>query len=249
MSKEIIVVTAAYGADTVKQLGGQLELLETIKKSGADGVEIRHELLLDSDNLIDISNKIKSLDLFSVYSVPMPLLNELGHVDLVNVQKYINEAEILSARFLKLPLGSLSNRTDLAGLSSLLANTNVRLVIENDQTVEGGRVAPLITFFGLVVANRLPIEMTFDMANWHWLEEDAFAAAQALASHVAYIHVKASQKHQNKVKAIALDDSDGRWEDLIALLPKHVARGIEFPLVGNDLTAVTQHYVSTLKEI
>ena len=80
------------------------------------------------------------------------------------------------------------------------------------------------------------------MANWDWQEEDAFAAAQALASHVAYIHVKASQKHPNKVKAIALDESNGRWKDLIALLPNNAPRGIEFPLVSNDLTAVTKHY-------
>ena len=42
MSKEIVIVTSAYGADTVRQLGGQAALLPMIKASGADGVEIRH---------------------------------------------------------------------------------------------------------------------------------------------------------------------------------------------------------------
>lgn len=41
MKTEIIVVTGAYGADTVKQQGGQRALLPIIAGAGADGVEIR----------------------------------------------------------------------------------------------------------------------------------------------------------------------------------------------------------------
>lgn len=249
MTKEIVVVTAAYGYDVIRQVGGQLNLLDTIKQSGASGVEIRQELLSASDDITKISLKIKKLGMFSIYSAPFSLLNKAGQADLETLNSLISEAECLSARFLKLPLGTLTSQTSLASLAAVLAKTHVRLVIENDQTEEGGRLSPLITFFGLVVAHDLPIEMTFDMANWHWQDEDAFVAAKALSSHVAYIHVKASQKHQSNVKAIALDDSDGSWRDLLALLPRNVPCGIEFPLVANDLVAITQHYVSTLKEI
>lgn len=45
MKTEIIVVTGAYGTDTVKQHGGQRALLPIIAGAGADGVEIRRELL------------------------------------------------------------------------------------------------------------------------------------------------------------------------------------------------------------
>ncbi len=115
--------------------------------------------------------------------------------------------------------------------------------------MEGGRISPLLTFFGRGVSQKLPVAVTCDMANWNWLEEDAFIAAKALAAQVAYVHVKASRIDQGKVKAIALDNSDGSWKDLLAMLPTDVPRGIEFPLEGADLTEVTRYYVAKLKEV
>ncbi|VTN12519.1 Uncharacterised protein [Raoultella terrigena] len=44
MARKIIVVTAAYGNDRVRELGGQSAVLPFIAGSGADGVEIRREL-------------------------------------------------------------------------------------------------------------------------------------------------------------------------------------------------------------
>ena len=41
MARKIIVVTAAYGNDHVKSLGGQAAVLPFIANAGADGVEIR----------------------------------------------------------------------------------------------------------------------------------------------------------------------------------------------------------------
>ncbi len=150
---------------------------------------------------------------------------------------------------LKLPLGFITKYTDLTGIIPVLKSSSVKLVIENDQTQEGGRISPLITFFGMVVSQKLPIFMTFDMANWNWLDEDAYVAARALAPQVAYVHVKASHTEQGKVKAIALDNSDGSWKDLLAMLPTDVPRGIEFPLEGDDLTDITRYYVTKLKEV
>jgi hypothetical protein len=43
MQEEIMVVTAAYGADQVRQAGGRA-MLPVIAAAGADGVEIRREL-------------------------------------------------------------------------------------------------------------------------------------------------------------------------------------------------------------
>lgn len=45
MSRKIMVVTAAYGADQVRQAGGQRAMLPVIAGAGADGVEIRREAL------------------------------------------------------------------------------------------------------------------------------------------------------------------------------------------------------------
>lgn len=249
MSKEIVIVTSAYGADTVRQLGGQSALLPMIKASGADGVEIRHELLTPADQLNDLASQISAHGLFAVYSVPESLLTEEGQPELERLALHLKNAARLKARTLKLPLGSITNDTDLTGISAVLKTQPVKLLIENDQTLEGGRISPLITFFGMVVSQKLPVSMTFDMANWNWLDEDAFVAASALAPQVAYVHVKASHTDQGKVKAIALDNSDGSWKDLLAMLPTDVPRGIEFPLEGDDLTEITRHYVTKLKEV
>nr|WP_314265252.1 xylose isomerase [uncultured Moellerella sp.] len=249
MNNEIIVVTAAYGNDKVAQLGGQLALLEMIKSSGADGVEIRQELLSPNDNLEKIALKIKQLALISVYSVPCTLFDNSGAIDLDLVQNSLFDSKLLGARYLKLSLGHLPALYDLSPLLPLLHNSSVQLVIENDQTAEGGHIAPLIRFFESVKLNALPIKMTFDMANWHWHGEDALIAAQTFSSFVAYIHVKESEIKANKRVAIALDDSDGSWKKVLSCLPNNVPRGIEFPLIGQDLTAVTNHYISQLKDI
>jgi hypothetical protein len=44
------------------------------------------------------------------------------------------------------------------------------------------------------------------------------------------------------------DAADPRWLALLKTLPDDVTRGIEFPLEGQDLTAVTRHYVELLRE-
>lgn len=247
MTPKIIVVTSAYGYDTVVQLGGQSALLEIIKASGADGVEIRQELLTSADELKNISNKIKGLGLNSVYSVPSTLFDDSGNIALKLVQNSLQEAASLGAHFLKLSLGHLPSQYDLTDLSLLLAHSPVQLVIENDQTPQGGHIAPLVNFFDEVKAKNAPIKMTFDMANWHWHGEDAVIAAQTFAPFVAYIHVKESQEKDHKRVAVALDDSDGDWRKVLCELPKGIPRGIEFPLVDHDLVTVTTHYVNLLK--
>jgi hypothetical protein len=47
---------------------------------------------------------------------------------------------------------------------------------------------------------------------------------------------------------VAPDHADARWLDLLGQLPADAPRGIEFPLEGTDLTAVTRHYVNLLRE-
>ncbi len=248
MNKEIVVVTAAYGAKTVRQTGGQLALLDMIKRSGAQGVEIRQELLTPDDSLQTIRNKAHALGLFTIYSAPYPLLDKDGNVAQSTTEQALKDAETLGARFLKLPLGNLTRCTTLAGLGKRLRASSVSLLIENDQTTSGGRLDTLNAFFIQVEQEDLPIRMTFDMANWDWLGEDAALAAHTLARHVAYIHVKASQRRDQKICAIALDESGDGWRALLAALPNHVPLGIEFPLMSSDLPALTHYYVTVLKK-
>lgn len=249
MNKEVIVVTAAYGAQTVAQLGGQLALLETIKAGKADGVEIRQELLLASDKLTTINNALKAKQLTAVYSVPDTLFQNSTLISSQKMKTYLEDAKQLDARLLKLSLGELPDNYDLTEIINLLNSYPVQLVIENDQTEVGGHIEPLQRFFAEVTAKKMPIKMAFDMANWAWQGEDALSAAQYFAPLVAYIHVKACQSKAGKIVAVSLDDSDGSWKPVLQALPTNVPRGIEFPLVSDDLCAITEHYVSLLKAI
>ncbi|EJD6042053.1 TIM barrel protein [Providencia rettgeri] len=249
MSKDIIVVTAAYSTQAVKQLGGQQALLNIIQGASADGVEIRQELLLPNDRLADISNQLKSRQLTAVYSVPDTLFQQREPIIISKLQGYFDEAKQLNARFLKLSLGEPPENYDLSEVINVINRYTTQLVIENDQTETGGHIAPLERFFRGVAAQNIPIKMAFDMANWYWQHEDPLKAAHIFTKQVAYIHVKACQLRTDKHVAVALDDSDGSWEEVLQILPNNVPRGIEFPLEGHDLRAITEHYVSLLKGV
>ncbi|MFE8116770.1 sugar phosphate isomerase/epimerase family protein [Brenneria goodwinii] len=248
MQREIVVVTAAYGSDVVRRLGGQAALLPIIAESGADGVEIRRELLTEHElqTLPALAERIAQHQLFAVYSVPEGLFSHDGGLNPA-LGARLSEAGALNARAIKFSLGNYRVGADLAALDECIRQQPVQLVVENDQTKESGVLPPLHAFFSAVRLNRLPVRMTFDMANWRWVNEDAEQAAIQLAAEVLYIHVKAAERRNDNWRAVDLDNSDGSWKSLLALLPEQAMRGIEFPLVGQDLTAVTRHYVNLLK--
>lgn len=246
MKPDIIVVTAAYGHSQIAALGGQRALLPIIQQAGADGVEIRRELLDDAAlaDLPALARAVAQHQLHSSYSVPDTLFCDGGEIN-PRITHYVEEARQLNAQRLKVALGEF---TGALPREALLADLPFQLTVENDQT-EHGRLAPSVAFFTAVREADLPISMTFDMGNWCWTGEDADQAAQQLAAQVGYVHVKAAVAHQDSYRAIALDEADDHWRTLLQQLPAQAPRGIEFPLEGDDLTAVTRHYVSLLRNV
>ncbi len=75
MGRKIMVVTAAYGADQVRQAGGQRAMLPVIAGAGADGVEIRRELFNSEElqALPALGESIELLGLLACYSPPPPV--------------------------------------------------------------------------------------------------------------------------------------------------------------------------------
>lgn len=248
MERKIIVVTAAYGHDRIAALGGQQALLPIIANAGADGVEIRRELLSTAqvDSLPALANQIAEHRLQACYSAPEPLFVEDGKLNPL-IPSLLLEARQLNASWLKLSLGEFRGSQQFALLQQWLNQSEMALVVENDQTA-WGKLAPMQRFQAACNVLNLPVTLTFDMANWLWVDESPEAAARALAPSVSYIHVKAAIPHHYHHRAIALDDAEPRWLELLNNLPKDAPRGIEFPLEGRDLTAVTRHYVNLLRE-
>lgn len=248
MSRKIMVVTAAYGADRVRQAGGQRAMLPVIAGAGADGVEIRRELF-SSDELMALpalGESIELLGLLACYSAPAPLFMPDGTLN-PDLPRYLREASILNALWLKVSLGHFSDKHPLEDLRTLLDESGMTLVVENDQT-DCGQLAPMQRFKAACRVMALPITLTFDMGNWLWVGDSPEEAARQLAPAVSYIHVKAAVPHKAQFRAVAPDQTDSRWQDLLNQLPADAPRGIEFPLEGTDLTAVTRHYVNLLRE-
>ncbi|MCU6668422.1 sugar phosphate isomerase/epimerase [Enterobacteriaceae bacterium H4N4] len=248
MARKIIVVTAAYGAENVREAGGQRAMLPVIAGAGADGVEIRRELFTgdELDALPTLAQSIELLGLLACYSAPDALFTEDGKLNPL-LPRYLAEAATLNALWLKVSLGHFSDKQQLDALRALLDESGMTLVVENDQT-RCGQLAPMQRFKAACRVMNLPVTLTFDMGNWLWVGESPEEAARHLAPAVSYIHVKAAVPHLQQYRAVPPDNDDRRWQDLLDQLPADAPRGIEFPLEGPDLTAVTRHYVNLLRE-
>ncbi|NDJ55843.1 sugar phosphate isomerase/epimerase [Enterobacteriaceae bacterium 4M9] len=249
MERKIIVVTAAYDRDCITALGGQAAVLPIIAAAGADGVEIRRELLnsASTDELSALAHAIATHPLMACYSAPEALYLDDSTLNPA-IPALLHEASLINADWLKLSLGHYQpTRAQFSTLQQWLAQSQVRLVVENDQTAFG-RLAPMQRFAADSRAHNLPVPLTFDMANWLWVDESPEEAAQRLAPSVGYIHVKAASVGERGVHAIALDDAGPRWPALLNMLPPDAPRGIEFPLQGSNLTDVTRHYVNLLRK-
>ncbi|MGE0972796.1 sugar phosphate isomerase/epimerase family protein [Klebsiella sp. WOUb02] len=248
MARKIIVVTAAYGHDRVRALGGQSAVLPFIAGSGADGVEIRRELFSPGElsRLPALAAEIESHGLLVCYSAPEALFAADGSLN-PNLAALLQEAQTLNALWLKLSLGHFIHNNQLETLRHTLQESGMALVVENDQT-SCGQLAPMQRFKAICRVNNLPVTLTFDMGNWLWVGDSPEEAARHLAPAVSYIHVKAAQPHREQYRAVPPDEAAPRWMALLDNLPADAPRGIEFPLIGHDLTAVTRRYVNLLRE-
>lgn len=248
MKRKIIVVTAAYGSEQISAMGGQRAVLPLIANAGADGVEIRRELLSHQElnNLSTLAATIEAHRLVACYSAPEALCLQDGSLN-PNLPALLEEACTLKALWLKVSLGHYQRKEVLETLRSWLDESGMALVVENDQT-ECGQLAPMQRFKAACTVLALPVTLTFDTGNWVWVGESPEEAARHLAPAVSYIHVKAAEPHREQYRAIAPDKADERWLALLSQLPPDAPRGIEFPLEGDDLTAVTRHYVDLLRE-
>lgn len=248
MKRQIIVVTAAYGHDYVRNAGGQIAMLPIIARAGADGVEIRREMFNDAEmmELPELANAIESQRLLACYSAPEPLFLADGTLNPL-LPTLLEEARSLNALWLKVSLGHFERKAPLETLRTWLSVSGMALVVENDQT-ECGQLPPMQRFKAACRVLQLPVRLTFDMGNWLWVGNSPQEAAHQLAPAVCYIHVKAATAYQGSFRAVPPNPNHTDWQEVLRALPADAPRGIEFPLEGDDLTAVTRRYVELLRE-
>ena len=175
MTNGVYIALSAFGPDRVRTLG-QPAFFAIAAAAGAEGVEVRRELFADAvPPLSAMAAFGRDLGLRRRYSVPFELHGADGTLQADELARYAAEAEALGADVLKVSLGHAPEVPDRAALASLVAGLPCRLLIENDQTPQGGRLAPLAAF--LEATADLAIGLTFDVGNWSWTGEDAVDAS------------------------------------------------------------------------
>jgi sugar phosphate isomerase/epimerase len=245
----VSISLSSYGADLVRQRG-QGSFIDIVAAADATCIEWREELLTGEDP-VHLSDAIQAEGLESVYSSPMELW--LAGQSKPNAELIIalQRAQAFGAKWLKVSLGYFTDNSDLQTLARVLSESTVQLLVENDQTLHGGRVEPFQRFFADVEQHKLPIKMTFDIGNWHWQDQSAASAARLLGRHVGYVHCKAvTRRADGKLVAIPPTTSDlQEWEQLLRHMARGVMRAAEYPLQGDDLVQLTREHVAALAHL
>lgn len=249
--KPIVVSLSSFGAAEVRR-HGQAWFVRLCRQAGADGVEIRGELLQGhADEIERLGACVGETGLYCVYSSPEPLWTSNGALDAQALDRGLSYAASLGADALKMSIGGFNQRsaTSLCELAARLSAGNTTLTIENDQTSCAGTVHALQRFFAALDHAGLDLGMTFDVGNWHWTGECPLQAARAFAGRVRYVHCKGVQRQPGRWVAVPLAESAAAWRAILRQMPATVPYAIEYPLVGDDLVAVTQDAVQQLRSL
>lgn len=251
MATPVLISLSAFGAAEVRR-HGQLWFTQLSLQAGADGVEVRSELLVDGESeLAAIAQVVHALGKDLVYSSADYLWAPDGTLDVPALERALLAAQTLLAPKIKMSIGGFGpgSHSTLLTLQGRLQETKVELVIENDQTPMAGTLAAMQNFFSAASAHGLALGMTFDMGNWHWSGECPLQAAAVLAPQVRYVHCKGVQRQTQRWVAVPLAESSSPWRAILRALPTGVPWAIEYPLTGDDLVAVTRREIDHLRAV
>jgi len=245
----VSISLSSYGADLVRQRG-QLSFVGLLAKAGARRIEWREELLTAEDPR-ELAQAIEQHGLEAVYSSPLELWLAGQAQPNPLLAATLKRAQSFGAQWLKVSLGYFTDGNDLHSLASCLAEHPVQLLVENDQTSQGGRIEPFQRFFSRIEQHKLAVQMTFDIGNWQWQDQSASTAARLLGRHVGYVHCKAvTRRADSKRVAIPPDPSDlYLWEQLLQHMAPGIPRAAEYPLQADDLLQLTTEHVATLAQL
>lgn len=245
-SAPLLVSLSSFGADEVRR-HGQAGFARLALAAGADGVEVRGELLQGEDGeLAAIAAAVPRA--LRVFSSPAPLWTDTGEMDAQALDQGLRQARALQATRLKMSIGhaAAASPQALRAMAAQVEGSGVELVIENDQTPAAGTVPALQRFFAAADAAGWSPGMTFDMGNWHWQGECPQQAAQAFAARVRYVHCKGVERRARRWVAVPLAQSAAPWRSVLRSLPAQ-PWAIEYPLAGDDLEAVTRREIHLLR--
>jgi sugar phosphate isomerase/epimerase len=247
----VFISLSSFGAHEVKR-HGQAWFSRLSHEAGADGVEIRAELLQGGANeCAELAAVVRDTGLRCVYSCPDMLWRPDGTLDGHALDGAFDYAARLGARVVKMSIGGYAGTTGpgLGRLAATLAATDIPLLIENDQTANAGALHRLTGFFDAVDSAGLDLGMTFDVGNWHWVGECPLDAAKVLSHRVRYVHCKGVYRQPSRWVAVPLHESSAPWRAIMRAMPRALPTAIEYPLVGEDLLNITRLAIRELREL
>ncbi len=247
----VIIPTSVF-SEAEQPSFDQQQCIQPIVNAGGGGMEIREELFQSAPNLNALKEACHIRDLIVVYSSPAMLWDEDGEFNTANLKALLKSAEEAGAAYLKVSLGHYDDSSHgLDALERVLMNRpleqqRVQLLVENDQTLHGGRIEPLRHFFNRVKKQELPVKMTFDTGNWLWTEEDGKKAFDQLKEFVGYLHLKGVKRQNKLYYACPLDQQSlVPWETYLNYFHSSIPCAIEFQV--SDQKQLTE-YVKLVKE-
>ncbi|CAH0147731.1 sugar phosphate isomerase/epimerase family protein [Pseudomonas brassicacearum] len=245
----VSISLSSYGADLVRQ-HGQGSFIDLLAAAGASRIEWREELLT-TEQPAELAARARAQGLQSVFSSPLELWLAGQSRPNPALALALQRSEAFGSAWLKVSLGHFTDSHDLSALADVLGASPVQLLVENDQTLQGGRIEPFQRFFSAAEAYALPVGMTFDIGNWQWQDQSAAVAARQLGRYVAYVHCKAvARRADGKLVAVPPAMTDLHlWEQLLKHMPVGVMRAAEYPLQGDDLLQLTTGHVATLSRL
>ena len=245
----VSISLSSYGADLVRERG-QAGFIDLLADANVSTIELREELGLPDDKTA-LATAIHARDLSCVYSSTLQLWDADGHLQAPALATALDRAQACGARHLKVSLGFYPADADLAALGDLLQGQPVRLLVENDQTPQGGKIERLAQFFQAAHSGDVAVGMTFDIGNWQWQAQSMFDALAQLGQYVEYVHCKGVQLNPagKLVATPPLARDLYLWEQVLQRVRPGVLRAIEFPLQGDDLPEVTRNQVAALARL
>ena len=246
---QVLISLSSFGAAEVRR-HGQWWFSQLSFEAGAEGVEVRSELITDElHELAAIRQLASDEGKALVYSCALPLWAPQGELDTAALNRAIQATLTLGASRLKMSIGGF-NPSSIATLNTaqaMLKGLPFDLVIENDQSASAGSLPALQYFWASARTHTFPVHMTFDLGNWHWAGECPLQAALALSRHVAYVHCKGVQRLPPRWVAVPLTESSAPWRAVLRALPVGTPWAIEYPLIGDDLLQVTRAEIAQLR--
>lgn len=228
---------------------GQTSFIKHIAGSGAFGIEIRRELFSEQDPPLEsMKQELEQHQLFTVYSAPIELWNADHQLNEQELTDIFEEGKKLGAKWIKVSLGHFSKeQSNLSHLHFFLKQLpEIQLFVENDQTLYGGNISNLKTFFESASEQDVPVKMTFDAGNWYYSKQDIDDALSQLSQYVQYLHLKQVDFQNGELITVPLQRNMGHsWEKVMNSLPSDLEKALEFPIQPKERT---KEYIQMMTE-